>query len=89
MKAWKFRDDWVFHDEKVMEFLNLAMQNMVNNVDYFLRDCYSKALGHLLQKSDESILLLNDSQQLFDHVLGKKFIMDKNSLQLILFLCFS
>ena len=71
-----------------MKILNFVVQNMVNNVDYFFPDCYSKAFGNFLQKSDQPILLLYKSQKLFYHALGKQFIMNKNSLQLILLLCF-
>ena len=80
MEAWKLRYDWLFVDEQFMKILNFVVQNMVNNVDYFFSDCYSKAFGYFLQKSDQPILLLYKSQKLFYHTLSKQFIMNKNSL---------
>lgn len=59
METWKLRYDRLFCDEKFMKILDFIVQNMVNNVDYFFPDCYSKAFGNFLQKSDQPILLLN------------------------------
>ena len=58
LKTWKFGDDGFFYEDKFMKVVNLAVQNMVNNVDYFLGYCYSKAFGDFLQKSYQPILLL-------------------------------